>query len=66
MHVPNNHSVRYSAMYIHTIDLTETEVSIRTCMCIHTIGVKKKFPRSIRTTGARLKKTGGERKLNGR
>ena len=28
--------------------------------------IKKKFPRSIRTTGARLKKTGGERKLNGR
>ena len=31
----------------------------------HTVGVKKKFPRSIRTTGARLKKTGGERELNG-
>ena len=30
-----------------------------------TVGVKKKFPRSIRTTGARLKKMGGERKLNG-
>ena len=30
-----------------------------------TVGVKKKFPRSIRTTGARLKKKGGERELNG-
>ena len=30
-----------------------------------TVGVKKKFPRSIRTTGARLKKMGGERELNG-
>ena len=26
---------------------------------------QKKVPRSIRTTGARLKKTGGEQKLNG-
>ena len=26
---------------------------------------QKKVPRSIRTTGARLKKTGGERELNG-
>ena len=30
-----------------------------------TVDVKKKFPRSIRTTGARLKKPGGERKFNG-
>ena len=29
------------------------------------VGVKKKFPPSIRTTGARLKKTGGERGMNG-
>ena len=32
---------------------------------LRTVGVKKKFPRSIRTTGARLKKTGGEQAMNG-
>ena len=32
---------------------------------VYTVGIKKKFPRSIRTKGARLKKTGGERVLNG-
>ena len=56
---------------------THVRVYMRTCVCmcvcvrvcvrvrVHTVGVKKKFPRSIRTTGARLKKTGGERELNG-
>ena len=34
-------------------------------LVVYTVGVKKKFPLSIRTTGARLKKTGGERELNG-
>ena len=35
---------------------------VRACM----VGIKKKFPSSIRTKGARLKKkTGGERAMNG-
>ena len=32
---------------------------------LHKVGVQKKFPSSIRATGARLKKTDGERGMNG-
>ena len=55
------HIRTYMYTYVHTYMYTYVHVHIRTSthnvhIHVHTVGVKKKFLHSIRTTGARLKK----------
>ena len=60
---PQDH---YTGQYVGVLSLFLYVCIVTSIMCIVTVGVKKKFPRSIRTTGARLKNPDGERELNGR
>ena len=52
-------------MCMHVCNTVNVLMCVLCVVCACTAGVPKKFPRSIHNTGAHLKKTCGERGMNG-